>query len=139
MAYATAQELIDRVGEDALYGVADRDADGLIDTPTVERALDDASAEIDSYLAVRYPLPLATVPAALMRTCCDLALYHLSGNRTTEEVEKRYRNAIAWLRDLSAGRASLGAAPAETARIEGAASFDASPRVTGRERMKGGF
>jgi len=77
MAYATAQELSDRVGSDALAAVSDRDGDAVIEDEAVTHALDDASADIDSYLAARYTLPLAAAPAAVKRVCIDIAMYHL--------------------------------------------------------------
>lgn len=137
MAYATSQEMIDRVGIDALTAVADRDGDGAVETEAITAALDDASADIDSYLAVRYPLPLAQTPAAVKRVCFDIAMYHLSGNRTTEEVEKRYNNAIAWLRDVAKGVAGLGNEPAETA--SSGASFTSSTKLMTRDELEGGF
>lgn len=137
MAYATQQDIIDRVGLDALTAVADRDGSGAAETEAVDAALDDASADIDSYVAVRYPLPLTSTPATLKRVCVDIAMYHLSGNRTTEEVERRYNNALAWLRDLAAGRASLGNDPAETSG--GGASFTGGDRQMTRSNLDGGF
>jgi phage gp36-like protein len=136
MAYATDQELIDRVGIDAVAAVSDRDGDAAIENEAVVTALDDASADIDSYLSTRYPLPLATVPGAVKRVCIDIAMYHLSGNRTTEEVENRYKNAIAWLRDVSKGVAGLGNDPVEAA--SGGATFTASGRLMTRETLRGG-
>ncbi|HBD18677.1 MAG TPA: DUF1320 domain-containing protein [Arenimonas sp.] len=137
MAYATAQELSDRVGSDALAAVSDRDGDAVIEDEAVTHALDDASADIDSYLAARYTLPLAAAPAAVKRVCIDIAMYHLSGNRTTEEVEKRYKNAIAWLRDIAKGVATLGDSPA--APSGGGASFAGGERLMTRTDLKGGF
>ena len=137
MAYATQQEMSDRVGADDLALVADREGDGALDTAAITGALDDATAEIDSYLAARYGLPLAEVPATVKRVCIDMAMYHLSGNKTTEEVEKRYQRAVAWLRDVSKGLATLGAAPDET--TSQGAFFEASGRITGRTKMSGGF
>lgn len=137
MAYATQQEMSDRVGADDLALVADREGDGALDTEAITGALDDATAEIDSYLAARYGLPLAEVPATVKRVCIDMAMYHLSGNKTTEEVEKRYQRAVAWLRDVSKGLATLGAAPDET--TSQGAFFEAAGRITGRTRMSGGF
>ena len=137
MAYATAQELIDRVGSDAVSAVSDRDGDAVVEEEAITAALDDASADVDSYLSVRYPLPIATPPAAVKRVTIDIAMYHLSGNRTTEEVEKRYKNAIAWLRDVSKGVAGLGSDPVEAS--VGGASFTAADRQMTRTKLSGGF
>ena len=137
MAYATRQELEDRCGIDAVAAVADRDGDAAVEEEAITAALADASADIDSYLAVRYPLPIATPPAAVKRVCIDIAMYHLSGNRTTEEVENRYKHAIAWLRDVSKGVASLGNEPVEAST--GGASFAATDRQMTRTKLSGGF
>ncbi len=137
MAYATAQEMADRVGADALASVADRDWDAVNESEAVIAALDDASADIDSYLAMRYPLPLSETPAAVKRVCIDIAMYHLAGDKTTEQIEARYKHAIAWLRDVSRGVAGLGAAPEEDT-VSGA-SFTAATRLSTRDQLKGGF
>jgi phage gp36-like protein len=140
MSYATTDELLDRIGVDAVAAVADRAADGSMDDEAVSGALDDAGQEIDSYLVQRYVLPLASIPGALKRVCIDMAMYHLSGNRTTEEVEKRYKNAIAWLRDISRGLAGLGEHPAEASGASsGAATFSAGARLSTRDSLKDGF
>lgn len=137
MAYATAQEMAERIGEDELAAVADRDGDSVMESSAITGALDDASAEIDSYLAGRYPLPLVDTPATVTRFCIDMAMYHLSGNKTTEEVEKRYQRAISWLRDVAKGFATLGAAPVET--TSQGAFFEAGARQSTRTKLSGGF
>lgn len=109
MAYATQQNLIDRFGEDELIQLTDRDNLGAINATVVSRALGDADATINGYLAARYTLPLSSpVPEMLERLACDIARYALFEDQVTEIVEKRYKDAIALLRDVSAGRAELG-------------------------------
>lgn len=137
MAYATAEEMEERVGTEDFSVIADRDGDGLVEEEAVTGALDDASAEIDSYLAARYPLPLTETPATVKRACIDMAMYHLSGNRTTEEVEKRYNRAVAWLRDVSKGVATLGDTPVEAA--SSGAVFTGGTRQSTRTKLSGGF
>lgn len=65
MPYATQQMLTDRVGGPMLILLTDRAAvpQGVIDLGTLARAQADADAMVDGYLAGRYTLPLATVPA----------------------------------------------------------------------------
>ena len=137
MAYATQQELTDRIGEDELSAIADRDGDTVLESEAVSTALNDATAEIDSYVSVRYPLPLAETPATVKRACIDMAVYHLSGNKTTDEVEKRYNRAVAWLRDVAKGLAGLGDTPAET--TSSGAVFAAGTRLSTRTNLNGGF
>lgn len=110
--YATAQDLESRLGGvDELAALADRNGDGLADAALVARALADADAEIDSYLAGRYALPLAVVPPVLSRLACDVAVYRLAseaGSGLTEERRTRYEDAVAWLRRAADGQVSLG-------------------------------
>ncbi|HEY1136575.1 MAG TPA: DUF1320 domain-containing protein [Xanthomonadaceae bacterium] len=120
MPYATLQHLVDRFGEDELIRISDRDNTGAIDAGVVAGKLADADAEIDGYLAGRYTLPLTTVPEALRRIACDVARYHLYDDRVTEAVQKRYDDAIKFLRMVAKGEVQLGvdtggAAPAVSA------------------------
>jgi len=72
MSYATSDDLAARFGATELDQLADRNGDGLPDDGVVQGALADADAEIDAYLAGRYPLPLAHVPPVLARIACDM-------------------------------------------------------------------
>ena len=110
MPYATQANLVDRFGETELVQLTDRATPpaGTIDATVVTRALTDADNKINSYLAARYTLPFASVPEILLQLACDIARYYLYEDRVTEIVQKRYDNAIAQLRDISAGKASLG-------------------------------
>lgn len=120
--YAVQQDLIDRYGEDALLEVADSDFDGLVDAEVVAVALADASDEIDVYVGSRYQLPLIPVPPLLKRLAVDIALYKLStAGALTDEKRQRYEDALRLLRDIAAGRASLGIevpAPTRSGSVE---------------------
>ncbi len=81
MPYATIVDLQDRLGEARLVQLTDR-ADpplGVVDVVVAQKALDDADAEIDGYLAGRYVLPLATAPAVLRVHAITIASYRLLG------------------------------------------------------------
>ncbi len=108
MPYATQADIIERYGEDVLYALADRNRDGTLDEEAISRALVDATAEIDSYLASRYPLPLSATPKIVVILCVDIALYRLSPDHVTEERRKRYEDAVKMLRLISDGKVSLG-------------------------------
>lgn len=111
MTYATQQDLIDRYGIDEVVTLADRDGNGVMDPSTVARALADVDAEIDSYLSIRYAVPITPTPHVLKRVSVDMAMYRLSlAHQVTEERETRYRDAVALLRALGSGKASLGIA-----------------------------
>jgi phage gp36-like protein len=139
MPYATQQEIEDRYGLDALTVASDRDRDGLADDDAIALALSDASAEIDSYLAVKYQLPLAVVPDVLTRCCVDISIYRLSADASvaTEEQRVRYEDAMRLLLNLAVGKASLGL-PVEPPTRDGAApSVVSSERRFSRDKLRG--
>lgn len=108
MAYATQDDIITLYSEDALY-VADRNGDGVVDADAVTRALTSASGEIDSYIGVRYSLPLEAAPELLKQFCVDIAIYRLALSRDvlSEEHRRRYEDTIKHLDKIAKGTASL--------------------------------
>ncbi|WP_316154721.1 gp436 family protein [Cupriavidus sp. BIC8F] len=110
MAYATQNDMTARFGSGELIELTDRAGVGVIDAAVLAGALDDASAEIDSYLAGRYAVPLAQAPRFLAGLCCDIARYRLCGSdtRLTEAINERYRNAIRFLEKVASGAVSIG-------------------------------
>lgn len=112
MTYATQADLQAAFGDDEIIQLTDRATPptGEIDAAVVTRVLEAADAEIDSYLASRYALPLGSTPNILRDCAADLARYRLHDRGAPEIVEANYKARIAWLRDVAAGRASLGAA-----------------------------
>lgn len=109
MPYATQQDMLDRFGEEELLQLADRDDSGVIDTAVLDAVLKDAEELIDSYLAKRYQLPLSNVPQSLVRISASIARYFLYKDEPTDAAQKGYDNAIAWLKDIAAGKALLDA------------------------------
>lgn len=118
MAYATQTDITLLYGANALY-VADHDRDGVADSDAVTRALTSATGEIDTYLAARYPLPLAEVPEFLKQLTVDIALYRLalSADVATAEHRTRYEDALSHLRKIAEGKAALVFTP--VAPVEG--------------------
>lgn len=108
MPYATQQDLIDRFGQAELIELSDRSRSGAIDAAVVARALGDADAEIDGYLASKYTLPLDPIPLPIARIACDIARYYLHDDRVTEQVRNRYKDAIRFLESVVSGEVTLG-------------------------------
>ena len=104
MTYATQADLETRFGTEELAQRTDRINGSVIDASVISRALADAEAEIDGYLAKRYQLPLATVPAVLGRIACDLARYYLYDDRVIEVVRKRYEDAVRLLKAMASSK-----------------------------------
>ena len=110
MTYATQQDLIDRFGAVEIAQLSDRTNGTVIDAVVVGRALADADAEIDAYLATRYQLPLVSVPPVLARVAADVARYRLYDERPTETVRTHYQDAVTLLKGMSSGAVQLPAA-----------------------------
>lgn len=100
----------------------------------VDTALTAASQEADSYLATRYAVPIAAnpLPEHLVEVVCDIARYRLYAGAADEEVQTRYTQAIAWLKDVSAGRALLPGVPLDAG--DGAAVPGQSPAAYGQAK-----
>lgn len=119
--YITQQSVIDSYGGTRFALLADQDNDGATDPPGSGAAILAAEAEVDSYVGHRYAMPLPgivsstdpslnTVPENVRFRCIDIAVYRLAQDhdQLTDERRKRYDDALAWLRMLSAGEVSLG-------------------------------
>ncbi len=103
MTYATQADLVDRFGEQELQQRTDRSNGTVIDTVVLGRAQGDADAEIDSYLATRYTLPLASTPLVITRLACDITRYRLYDDGVPETVRVRYEDAVSLLKRLASG------------------------------------
>lgn len=108
MSYATQADMEARFGRDELIARTDRNATGSVDGAVLDRALADADAEIDGYLAARYALPLPTVPPMLARIACDIARYRLWEDMASDEVRRRYEDARRLLEMMARGTVALG-------------------------------
>lgn len=100
--YATEADLVARFGEEI------GSLKLMVSSPTfVDDAIQDAAEEINGHIGGRYPLPLPNVPSNLKRMACDIARYRLYFERPTEEVRKRYEDAIAFLKRVADNKAHL--------------------------------
>ena len=126
MTYATQTDLVQRFGATEIAQLTDPAAGATIDATVVARALGDADAQIDLSLTKRYALPLATVPAVLVRIAADIARYQLWSDRASAEVRARYKDATALLDRIASGDVLLGGAAALTP------ATDAGAAVSGR-------
>jgi len=128
MNYATADDLVTRFGLDEISQIAEPEDPGAadFDLARVDSALADATAQIDSYLRVRMTVPISPVPDVLRSAAADLARFKLHDDHAPEAVADRYRSTVQWLKDIAAGRASLG-------------ELDASITPTGRVARRAGL
>lgn len=137
MGYCVIQNLVDRFGSQELIQLTDRThiPATTLDDAVAQRAIDDASAQMDSYFAVRYELPLLSVPPVVASCCADIARFNLYDDKATEEVRARYDDWRAWLLNCSKGLVLLALPATQEPSINGAA-FQASPRLFSRESTR---
>lgn len=114
MAYATIAQLQARVQEIDLRQLTDRlEAEaGVMVGSVVQRALDDASSEMDSALSVRYAVPITGDNSECVRICCILArayLYSWAGQHSeaSQAVEAEAASARAWLKQVATGTRNI--------------------------------
>jgi phage gp36-like protein len=119
-ALVTIDDLLVRIGERELYQLAGsgnlNDDDGrILDETRLVEEISFASQLISGYLGARYPaiatLDVAAQPDLIKGYAADIVRYRLrarSGDRNTvtEEVRKRYEDAVSWLKDVARGRAN---------------------------------
>ncbi|WP_028535607.1 gp436 family protein [Paludibacterium yongneupense] len=141
MAYAIQDDMVNRFGEDEVVALTDRSQSGQIDATVLAGALDDASAEIDTYLAGRYTLPLTGTPRFIAGLCCDIARYRLSGSNAllSEAARDRHRDAVRFLELAAAGKITLGEMPnGEPVQPGETIAFRQGTRIFSRDD-RGGF
>ena len=140
MTYTTLQQLTERFGEATLIQLTDRAVPpaGAIDADVVARALADADATIDASLAVRYRLPLASVPAVIADLARTIAIYKLHVFAPDPKIERDYEQALKDLRDIADGRKKLDVAGLEppTSGASGVVATD-RPRDFSPESLAG--
>lgn len=132
MTYATLASLTDRYGAQMLVALTDR-ADvptGIVDAGVVARALAEADALVDGYLAGLYSLPLMTVPPILPPLAEAIAIYTLHITEPEAKVKADYEAAMKRLSEIAKGVIKLK----DAAGIEPAAPGASGVQITDRER-----
>lgn len=107
--YITIDDLLKRDSERDLINVTD--PDGLaVDEDAVNQAIANAQAEVDAYIDGRLRLPLlaSEVSPQLRHYTLLVCRYYLYADKKTDAVIVEYEQAVRWLRDVAAGRASTG-------------------------------
>jgi len=105
----------------------------------VARAIEDAQALMDSYLAVRFAVPVrrpdGRCPPAVAVRAVNLAVYFLRLGRdsVTPDARAQYEDDVRWLTEVVAGRAALGIedCPSESVGAPRVRS-ETCPRLFGR-------
>ena len=141
--YATLANLQTLCGDEELIQLTDR-ADppsGEIDHVVVGAALTAAGHIIDGYVRAQYRLPLSSPVPMLTDLACDIARYRLYNTAATEQVQKRFDDAIKMLVSISKGLIKLPVADdvvdGEPAGRPGMVRTANEPRLFSRSSMRG--
>lgn len=143
MAYASAIEFRAGLAHRDLVLLTDLDgSEGDVVEARITAALDDASAEIDSYLGkAGLTLPLAHVPRVLNVLCRDMALHrlHINAGHTGESTRPLHKNAVDFLKAVAAGDMALGDAGGMPPEVTspGVAMTDGPDRHLTRDSLRG--
>lgn len=105
--YCTNEDVIAaagvHLGDSVLGEMMEVEASALPTHPDIAKAVLSASRRIDSYLSVRYPVPLPVLAPSLRVTAEDLALYFLFRLRRLgdmQHIKERFDEQIAWLKEV---------------------------------------
>jgi len=121
MLYANENDLIPRrLAEQEAIELTNDSGGSSINSQVIADCLTEASALIDSYCRARYTVPLQ-LSDQVKGLALDVGLYKLflRRRRVPEEVKLAYDNAVAFLKDVAAGRAGLDQPTGATAQSSG--------------------
>ena len=136
MAYCSQDDLVKMISLAELAELTAESGDEP-DAAVVDEAIVKAAGEIDSYLAVRYALPLAATPPQVQSLSVDMALYHLYSRRSVapEVRRQKYDAAVAFLKEVAAGQALVEEAGEPSGDNRRVGKFSGAPRVLGRNGL----
>ena len=136
--FCTQDDILEQLDEAVLIQLTD-DADvGMVDADMVTRAIADADAVIDSYVGTRFEVPMSPVPDVIRGHSVRLAICNLYARRrgVPDDRKERCKEAIAFLKDVSAGKAILGAATAPTTTSD-TVDIESNTRIFDRDKLTG--
>lgn len=112
--YTTPEILIGKYGVDLLIRLTVKEFDGTETQPdmaVINREVARVDGTINGYLRGRYTIPLSEIPPELAGAADDMVidrLYRCMPERTVpEDVTRAAKEAVAWLRDVQKGLATL--------------------------------
>lgn len=136
--YISQQDLLDRLGADDLNRLADLDGDDMPDAEVLQQAIDASEGTVNAYVGKAYALPLAAVPDVLKSATFDIVVYNLHQQAAPEIVIARYKEALAFLKDVATGKALIDVGGSEPESKPSLARFTGPKRIMSRDGL-GGF
>ncbi len=142
MAYSTRDDLETRLGTDGLTELTDRENLGEVNDARLTKAITDADALIDMYVGLRYTVPMSPVPTVVVGWSVALAVYYLyqfANVSAPEDVKKNFDATVTGLKDVAAGRATLGETAAPPTEAGGEVAATTARDKTFRDDEWGNF
>jgi phage gp36-like protein len=127
MAYCTEDDLLKMIPQAELVDLT-VDSGEVPDNLIITEVISKADAEIDSYLGIKYMVPVSPTPDQVKALSVDLAIYHLYSRRNLVPPvrQQKYKDAVAFLKQVAAGQAVImgpgGALPTTAREAADAAS-----------------
>lgn len=146
--YCEITEVREMLKEDALNGII---GDSFLEDmeekekrilPIIKNAILDADAEIDGYLAKRYPVPMNPVPKVIRKFSKDITVYNLYSRVGIDENEReknyltRYKAAINFLKLVADGKIDLGVSSQQSTASTGF-QVSSNNRLFSRNTLRG--
>ncbi len=102
--YASIEEL-GKAAPTILPAIINLPSGDKLGDDVLNAALLSASDRINGYIATRYTKPFSVVPAMLKDLSIDIAIYLLARDhgRLSDDIRKRYEDAIVTLKDIAKG------------------------------------
>lgn len=140
--YATLADILEQMAEAELIALTDDAGLDAVDETVVDRAIANAVTVIDAHCGDRYTVPFSPVPDLVRMYAVDLAAYNLYSRRThvpvPEVITERQRQALAFLRLVQKGEASVGVPPVSSVAGESnSALIPGNERLFSRDKMRG--
>jgi phage gp36-like protein len=138
--YISIPDIRGRITDAKLIQLTDFNSIGAVDESKITECIASACGMLDSYCGGRYSLPL-TVTAQIKDAAIAIAIYKLHSLRqiAPEKVRTEYEDAISYLRDVAAGKATLDQAAVSQVISSGVVTrnHDTNPEVFDNTRLEG--
>lgn len=108
MAYCEEDDLLKMIPEEDLTDLTVESGE-VPDNLIIADAISKGDAEIDSYLGVKYVVPISPTPDRVKALSVDLAIYHLYARRNLVPPvrQQKYEAAVTFLKQVAAGHAVI--------------------------------
>jgi phage gp36-like protein len=112
MGYCTKDDLLLTMSEENLILITDVEQTDELNAAVLARAIDDATAEVNYYLAGKIELPFSTVPDIIRKFTVIITTYNLSVTSRAgakEDQKLRFEQVMGKLNDVKTGKTTLSA------------------------------